>query len=439
MQSKNHHRCVLYTLLAVYTFNIVDRQILALLMEPIKQDLQLSDTALGFMSGIAFALFYATLGIPIARLADRSHRVNIIAISLALWSGMTVLTGLVSNFWQLLIARIGVGVGEAGCTPPAHSLIADYFVKTERNRAISIYMMGPPIGIMIGFFVAGWLNELYGWRIAFISLGLPGLIMAVVVKLAVREPAREQSSASSANRQKQYSTLETFLCLWRKRAFRRLVIALALINFVGVGSGQWVPSFFIRNHGMSTGELGMWLSVMTGLSGIIGIYIGNYITQRYARDNESLKLRILAIGTLLMLVTVPLYLFSSHKYSALMLYGLTTLLFFLHYGPCYSMVLNLAQPRMRAMASAVTLLIVNLIGMGLGPQAVGIMADLLVPVFGDDALQWALLFTTAITPLAVWLLWSTGKTAQEDLDESYTDDNDAKVTTPTGAQSAATL
>ena len=292
MNDEDYKKYILFTLLVVYMFNFVDRQIVALLMEPIKQDLGLSDTQLGFMSGIAFAIFYTTLGIPIARLADRSHRVNIISVAIAVWSGMTVLSGMAANFWQLVIARVGVGIGEAGCTPPAHSLISDYFPKEERSRAISIYMMGVPLGILVGFLVGGWINQLYGWRMAFIALGVPGLIMAVIVKLTVREPIRGQHDSASIDHQQQVSLMQTVAYLWRKASFRYLVTAMALTAFVGSGVGQWQAVFFIRNHGMNTGELGTWLSLTSGFCGAVGIYLGGYLCQRFGADNESLQVRL---------------------------------------------------------------------------------------------------------------------------------------------------
>ena len=179
----NYRKYVLGILLVVYVFNFIDRQILAILLQPIKVDLGLSDTQLGLLSGVAFAVFYATFGIPIARLADRSSRVNIISASLAVWSLMTAVCGLAQNFWQLLAARIGVGIGEAGCSPPSHSLISDYFAPETRATAMSIYSLGIPIGIMIGFLAGGWIVEFFDWRTAFIAVGLPGVLLAVVVRM----------------------------------------------------------------------------------------------------------------------------------------------------------------------------------------------------------------------------------------------------------------
>ena len=190
LPSLAYRRYVLGMLALVYVFNFTDRQILAILMQPIKEDLLLSDTQLGLLSGIAFALFYVTMGIPIARLADRYSRVNIISVSIFLWSLMTALSGLAGNFTQLLLARIGVGIGEAGCTPPAHSLLADYFARENRASALSIYSLGLPLGSVLGLMAGGWVAQIYGWRMAFFLVGLPGLVLALMVKFTIREPRR---------------------------------------------------------------------------------------------------------------------------------------------------------------------------------------------------------------------------------------------------------
>lgn len=409
-----YKRYVLFSLLLVYIFNFVDRQILALLMESIKLDLNLSDTQLGFMSGIAFAIFYTTLGIPIARLADRYNRVTIISLAVAIWSGMTVLSGMAANFWQLVMARIGVGIGEAGCTPPAHSLISDYFPQQERSRAIAIYMMGVPLGILVGFLIGGWINEVYGWRFAFIALGLPGLVIAVIVKFTIKEPLRgryDQEIDSEEN----FSIRESFQYLWQKRAFRYLLVAMSLTTFVGGGSAQWQATFFIRNHGMNTGELGAWLSIMGGLCGAIGIYVGGYLAERYGRDNEPLQMRAIMVAILLLLVAGIISMLVDNRYIALCWVGVSNILYFLHYGPAYALVVSLAQPRMRAMASAIVLLAVNLIGGGFGPQAVGLLSDVLSASLGDQALRWAIIINFSVLLGAAYCFYQVRYSVRDDL------------------------
>ena len=202
----------LSVLVVVYTFNFIDRQILSILLEPIKQDLGLSDSALGMLTGFAFALFYATLGIPIARFADRGNRRNLIALALTIWSGMTALSGVAQNFWHLLLARIGVGVGEAGCSPPAHSMIADYFPAENRATALGIYSLGIPFGILFGFIAGGWLNEFFGWRVAFFVVGIPGLLLALLVRYTLREPPRGMAEGRVAEAEQPWRHR---YCAWR--------------------------------------------------------------------------------------------------------------------------------------------------------------------------------------------------------------------------------
>lgn len=413
--SRAYKHYVIGILLVVYTFNFVDRQILALLLQPIKEELQLSDTQLGLLSGLAFALFYATLGIPIARLADRYNRVTIISVSVALWSGMTALCGLATNFLHLILARIGVGVGEAGCTPPAHSLIADYFSRTDRSRALSIYMLGIPLGILVGYLIGGWVNQLYGWRIAFLTLGIPGVILAVIVKLTLREPLRGQVDGLQGNTEPVPPLLEVLKHIWRQHTFRHLVIANAILAFMNQGMNQWIPSFFIRTHGMTTGELGTWLALTHGVGGFIGIYLGGLLAGRYSTNNVHRQPRIIAIATALIMPFAIIAFISPNQYLALWLqlpiYLLT--LFFL--GPMFGMVQSLVGLRMRATASAIVLLVANLIGHGFGPPAVGILSDVLQPIFGQSALRDALLLISLLSLWSAWHFWRAGRTIHVDI------------------------
>ena len=408
---------VLYSLLVVYIFNFVDRQIMALFMEPIKQDLDLSDTQLGFMTGIAFAIFYTTLGIPIARLADKRNRVTIISWAIAIWSAMTVLSGMAVNFWQLVAARIGVGIGEAGCTPAAYSIIADYFPQQERSHAVAVYMLGVPLGIMMGFLLGGWINELYGWRWAFIAMGVPGLVVAVLVKLTVKEPIRGRYDHEKDAEAQEGTLVNTFNDLWAKSSFRWLVSGMALTAFVGAGVGQWQSTFFIRHHGMSTGELGSWMSVMAGLCGVIGIFLGDYLPRKLGRsvNNERKQMRLIALTVFLLMFASAASVLVSNRYLGLCWVGVGTALYFMHYGPAYALVIRLAHSRMRAMTSALVLLIVNLVGSGLGPQMVGIISDLLMPRLGSDSLRISIVINLSILIAAALCFFQVSKTAQKDL------------------------
>ena len=229
-------------LVMVYTFSFIDRQILSILIEPIKNDLGLSDTQMGLLTGFAFAAFYATLGIPIARFADSSNRRNLIVASLGVWSLFTALSGLALNFWHLLLARIGVGIGEAGCSPSAHSMIADYYPAEQRATALGIYSLGIPLGIMFGLFVGGAMEEAFGWRSALFVVGVPGILLALIVRFTLHEPARGFAEKRT-DTGTQPGVVETLSYLWQKKSFRHLSFAAGLTAFVGYGFVTWAPAF----------------------------------------------------------------------------------------------------------------------------------------------------------------------------------------------------
>ena len=280
-----YRQYVLGILLVVYVFNFIDRQILSILLEPIRQDLKLSDTQLGFLSGVAFAIFYATMGIPIARLADRTSRVNVIAWSLTAWSVMTAICGPAMNFWQLMLGRIGVAVGEAGASPASHSLISDYFVPETRASAMGIYAMGVPIGTLIGLLAGGWLVHFFDWRTAFIMVGLPGVLMAIIVRMTVKEPPRGNSEAIMKE-QEPVPLKEAIAFLWARPSFRHVVLAVAFHAFVSYGYNGWLPAFFARSYGMGSAEIGSWLAPLIGVFAGLGTFSGGYISDYFARRDR---------------------------------------------------------------------------------------------------------------------------------------------------------
>jgi len=412
--SEATRRYALSVLVVVYTFNFIDRQILSILLEPIKLDLQLSDTQLGMLTGFAFAAFYATLGIPIARYADRSNRRNLIAAALTIWSGMTALSGLAQNFWHLLLARIGVGIGEAGCSPPAHSMLADYYPANRRATALGIYSLGIPVGILFGFLAGGWINELFNWRIAFMVVGVPGLILAVVVRLTLREPPRGMAEGKVLTGE-QPSIKETFTYMWRKRSFRHLALGGALTAFVGYGVVSWVPSFLIRSHGMQTGEIGTYLGLILGIPGGIGIALGGYLADRLGSRDTRWYLWIVAIALVVCVpFSVGVYL-APEAHIALLMLIVPVALGNFYQATTFSQTQGLASLRMRAVAAAVLLFILNIIGLGLGPQAVGLVSDLLRPAFGDESLRYSLLIAGFFNLWAALHYYLGGKYLAEDL------------------------
>ena len=401
-------------LVVVYTFNFIDRQILSILLEPIKQDLGLSDSALGMLTGFAFALFYATLGIPIARFADRSNRRNLIAWALAIWSAMTAVSGLAQNFWHLLLARIGVGVGEAGCSPPAHSMLADYFPTENRATALGIYSLGIPFGILFGFIAGGWLNEFFGWRVAFFIVGIPGLLLAILVRFTLREPPRGMAEGRVAD-EEQPTIMETFRFLWSKRSFRHMAVGGGLTAFVGYGVITWVPSFLIRSYGMSTGDVGTYLGLILGIPGGIGIALGGYLADRYGARDTRWYLWIVSVA---LIASTPLFFgvyLSSTAFASLMFIILPILLGNFYQATTFSQTQGLVSLRMRSVAAAVLLFILNMIGLGAGPQAVGILSDILQPSYGDESLRYALLILSTVQIWAAYHYYQAGKSLKDDL------------------------
>jgi len=415
MRERSYRAWLLIILLIILAFNYVDRLALGLVLQNIKTDLHLSDTQLGLLTGFAFAVFYSVMGIPIARWADRGNRVTIIALTTALWSAMVALSGSAASFTQLLLIRVGVAIGEAGHVPPAHSLIATNFARAQRPSAVATYMLGGSFSVLIGYFGAGWLNELYGWRMTFVLLGLPGLALAAVAKLVLREPRLSAASTTHIAPAAQPSMAEVCVTLWRIPTFRHLLFAFSMIFFFGFGLSQWLPAFFMRSHAMQTGELGTWFALIFGMSGLCGTYIGGRLATRYAANDERLQLKVLAVlfGSLVFIRPIT-FLVPDH-YLAFIAMIPTTLVIYVGDGPLFAVIQTLVPERMRAVSIALIYLFANLIGMGLGPLTVGALSDFLRPWAGEESLRYALI---AICPGYVWVtwyLWRASQTVTRDL------------------------
>ena len=369
---------VVWLLFLVYVLNFVDRQILIILMEPIRLEFGFSDTQLGLLGGLAFAVLYSTLGIPIARLADRSNRVNIIAISIFVWSLATFLTGFARNFGHLLLARIAVGIGEAGCSPPAYSLLADYFRKEQRTTAFSIYSMGIYGGVFVGFLVGALVAEHYGWCAAFFVVGLPGVLLALVVKLTLREPPRGYADGLPA--QVTAPPVRQVLGqLAAKRTFRHLALAAALHAFVGYGVTGFHPSFLIRSHGFSVAEVGVILSAVSAVSGIGGTWFGGWLSDRFTNLRRDVRWQLWVPG-IATLINVPVALMAYTSPDRNLVIGLlfVSLVFGVMYlGPTFATLQRLVSARERALGAALLLLVINLVGLGLGPWLVGALSDVM--------------------------------------------------------------
>ncbi len=410
----NARHYALAVLVVIYTFNFIDRQILSILLEPIKSELGLSDTQMGMLTGFAFAAFYATLGIPIARYADRNNRRNLIVAALSVWSFFTAISGLAMNFWQMLAARIGVGVGEAGCSPPAHSMIADYYPAEQRATALGIYALGIPFGIMFGLFAGGWINEFFGWRTAFFVVGVPGLLLAIIARFALAEPPRGMAEGRT-DTVTQPGVSETLSYLWQKKSFRHMSFAAALTAFVGYGFIVWTPAFLIRSFGMSTGEVGTWFGLLLGVPGGLGIVVGGYLADRFGARDPKWYLWTTAIA---LLVIVPLNIVAYLATSSTM--ALLTLIIPVFLGNFYqattfSQTQGISALRMRAVAAGILLFIINIIGLGLGPQLVGILSDLLSESYRHESLRYALLICTTVNAWAAFHYFIAGRHLKNDL------------------------
>lgn len=395
--SEIYRSYILALLLAVYIFNFLDRQILAVLLQSIKLEFSFTDTQLGLLGGLAFAVFYSVLGIPIAWLADRFNRRNIIAVALCLWSAMTAVCGLTSGFTSLFLARVGVGIGEAGGLPPSYSLISDYYPPQRRGTAMAVMGMGIPLGVLAGFLVGGWVNEFFGWRTAFMVVGTPGVLLALLLRFTLREPPRGQFD--DTREQGQVPTLlATFRFLWKRRSCHHLCLAAALYGLSGWGAGIWQPSFFMRTHGMSSAEAGTWLAFVFGLSGATGAFLGGFIGDRvYKRTGDARwYMWISGAGILVAIPFVFLVYLWPTPVPALLFLIVPTVLGHMYLGPVMAMLLGIAGARRRALASALYGFIINLVSMGLGPLSVGMLSDYLQPHYGVDSLRYAILSVVII-------------------------------------------
>ncbi len=392
----------LLVLLFVYTMSFIDRQIMGILVQPIKQEFGVSDTAMGLLTGLAFAVFYSALAIPFGRYADRSNRRNFVAYCCAAWSVMTALCGMATGFWSLTLARMGVAVGEAGGGPPSISMIADHYPQQQRGRAMSVYMLGPQLGILLGLAGGGWIAQHYGWRTAFLVMSVPGLLAAFLLRFTVVEPRRGtwETVAGAASAPASESLGMVLRDLWASRPFVRITVAVTLMNFIGYGIGIWTPAFLVRSHGMTLQGAGAVMGIVGGLAAVSGALTSGWLSDALAKRDPRWRLGVPLLGCLLTLPSgLAFYLMPAgdawmiggfampHAIGFYLLFGFTAVWWT---APVYAMLAGLIVPHRRATGLAMFNLVITLLGGGLGPLAVGILSDLLVPHFGNEALRWAL-------------------------------------------------
>lgn len=375
-------RLAMILLFAVSTFNYIDRTILSILQVPIKRDLGLSDAQLGLLTGLAFALFYTTLSIPIARLADRSNRRNIITIALALWSGMTALSGLATSFLSLLFFRIGVAAGEAGSIPASQSIIADIYPPARRATAMSLWGLSLPLGLLLGYSTTGWLESALGWRWTFAIVGGLGIALAPLVLLGLREPRRGSYDRSPATSEERSSTVsQSIRFLWAMPAFRVVVLAAALHGFSQYSMMNWMAPFYVRAHGMSLSTVSLYMALVSGIGGGIGIYMGGYLSDRLGRRDPRWRVLIMALSIAAMLPFAIVQYSVASLTISLACGAIVATLMLCYYGPILAVVHSMVPGSMRAFTAAVLLLIFNIVGLGLGPSITGLLSDLLQPHF----------------------------------------------------------
>jgi MFS family permease len=387
---------VLGLLTIIYALNFLDRTIFNVLIEPIKKEFALSDTMMGLLAGFGFALFYSLLGIPIARVADRLNRRNIVALAFAFWSAMTALCGAASSVTSLALARIGVGIGESAGSPASQSIVADLFTKNERPRALGIYAIGTYLGVFLGYFVGGYVNQHYGWRSAFYVAGVPGILLALVLWLTISEPKRGAMQES----------------------FIIVLVGFCLTTYTNYATAAWIPPFLARVHHLSSAEIGTYAGTFKGLAGMAGTLLGGFVVASISRRDDRWKLWAPAITSGLAGPVFALCMLTQDFAMMVAMLALTSFLVGFHLGPIFAIAQTVARPSMRALASALIALTATCFGQGVGPLAVGVVNDAVKGSFGNDAVRYSLLSAAVTTILGSLLFVWAARTIRDDIDRA---------------------
>ena len=401
---------VLALLLLAYIFNFLDRQILGILLEPIKADLKFTDSELGVLTGPAFALVYSLFGIPLALLADRTSRSGVITAALAAWSAFTALCGTATGFWQLFLFRLGVGLGEAGGVAPSYALIADSFPPARRALALAIFSLGVPVGLGLGAIFGSWIASSFDWRTAFLVMGVAGLALAPIFKFVVRDPPRAPGVAAPTFA----SLAATFPIIARKRSFWLMAFAASLSSLCGYGLATWVASILIRSFGMTLMGAGQFLGSLLLVGGTIGVFMGGWLADRLGTRNRRWYAWLPAIAWL---ITAPLYAAGLMSENLVLVWALLLIpnaLNILWLGPVSAAVQHLVEPAKRATASGGFLLINNLIGLGVGPLLIGTISDQLRASYGADSLRIAALAVLVFYLVASGLMYLASRSLERD-------------------------
>jgi len=402
---------VLGLLTVIYALNFLDRTIFNVLIEPIKKEFSLSDTTMGLLAGFGFVLLYSLFGIPIARIADRLNRRNIVALAFAFWSAMTLLCGMASSVATLTLARIGVGIGESAGTPASQSMVADLFGKNERPRALGIYAIGTYLGVFLGYFIGGYVNQHYGWRMAFFSAGLPGLALAAVLWLTVAEPRR----GLMAEKFTPEPIGPTLGFLASQPSFVIVLIGFCLTTYTNYATAAWIPPFLARVHHLSSAEIGTYAGTFKGLFGMAGTLAGGLIVARISRRDDRWKLWAPAITSGLAGPVFAMCMLTPDFTTMVAALAATSFLVGFHLGPIFAIAQTVAKPSMRALASAIVLLTATCFGQGIGPLAVGMINDALRGTYGADAVRYSLLSAAITTTLGALLFVCAARSIRSDI------------------------
>jgi MFS family permease len=397
-------------LLLVYTFNFLDRQILGILATPIKADLHLTDTEFGAIGGLAFALLYSVLGVPLAYLADRTSRSGVIAASLTVWSGFTALCGIATGYWHLFLFRLGVGVGEAGGVAPSYALIADYFPEGQRARALAIYSLGIPIGLASGTLLGAYIAAAVEWRTAFLVVGVAGIIIAPIFRWLVRDVPRDKTKPAEA-----VPLSRVFPMLARKPSFWLLAFASSLSSLCGYGLALWTPSILMRTFHLDLIHTGQFLGSLLLIGGTAGVFAGGWLADRFGTKDARWYARLPAIAWLITAPTFAIGLFSDSLWVAWPLLLIPNALNILWLGPVTTAIQQLVPRPMRSTASASFLLINNLIGLGVGPLLMGRLSDAMTSTYGENALRNAVVLCLGFYVLAAILALAASKYLRRDI------------------------
>jgi MFS family permease len=402
---------VLGLLTLIYALNFLDRTIFNVLIEPIKKEFALSDTAMGLLAGFGFVLFYSLMGIPIARVADRLNRRNIVALALAFWSTMTFFCGMAQSVTTLALARIGVGIGESAGTPASQSMVSDLFDKNERPRALGVYAIGTYLGVFLGYFIGGFVNQHSGWRTAFFCAGLPGIVLAAVLWLTVSEPRR--GAMAETFTPEPFGPTLAFLA--SQRTFVIILIGFCLTSYTNYATSTWIPPFLARVHHLSSAEIGTYAGTFKGLFGMAGTLVGGLVVAQISQRDDRWKLWAPAITSGLAGPVFAVCMLTPSFSIMVAALALTSFLVGFHLGPIFAIAQTVARPSMRALATAIILLISTCFGQGVGPLAVGIINDALKDTYGTDAVRYSLLSAALTTSLGALLLVWAARTIRGDI------------------------